>query len=75
MDTWTIDLKKKIAVHDNGLIVFMDHETGRWQAWRSNADSWIKRNFAERSSLVPQLLKGAVEAYEIAENKSKKKIF
>ena len=66
LDDWTIDLKKQIAVHDNGLIVFMTNDTGHWQARRSNSESWVKADFAARAPLVPQLVHAAVTAYEKA---------
>lgn len=72
-DTWAVDLRRKRAVHKSGFIVFMAEEPGSLKPLRSNAESWVQVNFAERAPLIPALLRAAVTAYQRARKKREEK--
>lgn len=63
-EDWKIDRRRKLAIHKNGFIVFLTNESGVWKARRTNSAEWIKSNYSKRATMVPDLVREAMAAYE-----------
>ena len=70
---WEVNLRRQVAQHKTGLIVyFVAGTSGTWTARRSNAVEWVKEDYAVRAPLITEMLRGAMTAYEAAQKSRNK---
>lgn len=63
---WKIDLRKKIAQHKTGLIVYLESVSeleNLWTAHRTNAVEWVKQDHAARAPIVALMVRAAVSIF------------